>query len=67
MSKSELIKTISGLSSGTIAVFIGCAKYTVIDHAASKAILYVATLTEDECNNVNTLEDICNIFLKANK
>lgn len=63
--KADLIHSINLLSSGTIAGFIGSSKYTLIDNAVSKAILYAAQLTEEECAAVQTMEDIANLFRAA--
>lgn len=63
--KADLIRSINLLSSGTIAGFVGSNKYSIIDNAVSKAILYAAQLTEEECAAVRTMEDIANLFRAA--
>ena len=63
--KGELMRNINLLSSGTIAGIIGSDKYTIIDNAVSKAVLYAAQLTEEECAAVQTMEDIANLFRAA--
>ena len=64
--KGNLMHRIRNMSSGTIAGIIGTTKYILIDRAASKALLYVSEkMTEQECAAVQTMEDICSVFLKA--
>lgn len=65
--KGTLMHQINLLSSGTIAVFIGNNKYAVIDRAACKTLQLVASMTEEECAGVQTMEDIGNLFLTAQK
>lgn len=66
--KGILMQQINLLSSGTIAQFVGSDKYTVIDRAATKTLLYVSTrMTDAECAAVQTMEDIAAIFAMAQK
>lgn len=64
--KEKLIHDIFRLSSGTIATFIGSARYCDIDRASARTMEYVAAnLNEAECETVKTLEDFAALFHKA--
>ena len=65
--KGRVLHQLRNMSSGTIASLIGSNKYLIIDRAATTAILYAARLTEDRCREVQTMEDLCNLFLEAQK
>ena len=64
--KGNLMHHFRTLSSGTIAEMIGSVYYTAIDHAVSRAILYVAKMPEEECKKYQTFDQICNLFKLAN-
>lgn len=63
--KGRVLHYLRNLSSGTIAGIIGSNKYQLIDRAASKAILYAASLTESECAAVRTMEDYTKLIQAA--
>lgn len=66
--KGRVLWQIRGMSSGTIANLIGSTKYLVIDRAADIAAMYVIeNLSEADCEQVQTFEDLCEMFLKANR
>lgn len=66
--KGRVLHMLRNLSSGTIAGLIGSDKYMIIDRAATTAILYVSnTVSENRCRGVQTMEDLCNLFLEAQK
>lgn len=66
--KGRVLHQLRSMSSGTIASLIGSDKYMIIDRAATNAILYVSTtVSEDRCRGIQTMEDICKIFLEAQK
>lgn len=64
MTRSELIRHLNTLSSGTIADTIGSSKYTIIDRAINSAVIYAAEeATEAELSPIESLADILG-FLK---
>lgn len=66
--KGRVLHQLRNMSSGTIAGLIGSDKYMIIDRAATNAILYVSSeLSEDRCREIRTMEDLCKIFLEAQK
>ena len=66
--KGRVLHPLRNMSSGTIAGLIGSDKYVIIDRAATTAVLYVSnTVSEDRCREIQTMEDLCSIFLEAQK
>ncbi|MBQ6599993.1 MAG: hypothetical protein IJH79_20805 [Lentisphaeria bacterium] len=66
--KGRVLHQLRNMSSGTIAGLIGSDKYVIIDRAATTAVLYVSnTVSEDRCREIQTMEDLCSIFLEAQK
>lgn len=66
--KSRVLHQLRNMSSGTIAGLIGSDRYMIIDRAATNAILYVSnTVSEDRCREIQTMEDLCKIFMEAQK
>lgn len=67
MTRSELVRSLRLLSSGTVAVAIGSSRYVVIDRAISNAIIYASeTATDEEITPCCTLADVLS-FLTAHK
>ena len=66
--KGRVLHQLRNMSSGTIAGLIGSDKYVIIDRAATTAVLYVSnTVSENRCREIQTMEDLCSIFLEAQK
>lgn len=65
--KNRVLTYLRTMSSGTIAGIIGSPKYSLIDAAYSRAILYAAGLSEQECKGIQTMEDFAEIFKKSQK
>lgn len=66
--KGRVLWQIRGMTSGTIANLISSTKYVVIDRASDIAAMYVIeNLSEEDCERIQTFEDLCEMFLKANK
>lgn len=64
--KGALMQQINMMSSGTIATFVNSDKYSVIDRASCKTLMYISTMmTEEECANIKTLSDIGHLFCIA--
>lgn len=67
MTRSELIRALRLMTSGTVAVAIGCDKYAVIDRAVINAVLYASEKASDaEIAAINDLSDTLS-FLTAHK
>jgi hypothetical protein len=65
MSRKEVVQYLNRLSSGTIAVIIGNSKYSAIDRAINKAILYASEIKSDFPESDLTMDYISNLIHEA--
>jgi hypothetical protein len=61
MSKSEAIREIARLSSGTIAGIIGNAKYSAIDDAVSRWIITADAMPDDAFTDCEAWPDVLEV------
>lgn len=66
MTKEKVIAWLWSVSAGTMAQIIGSTKYSVIDAACSKAILYASSLPEAHYGDDFRLPEVWQLVREAN-